>query len=439
MRALGMGQATGSRVRVWVALLWLASLLASFHLPAQGQQVALAGCPAAQIGVAAKDATPLVCRRAGKLQHGINASGWFAQADERVDKFGGYTPDRFNNYITDSDLALIKSLGFDHVRLGVNPQPRFDKGEADKTPLFNESDPKNYPRAYMDLLDGAVGRILHQGLAVIIDLHPDPGSPFKIRMKTEDDFVDKVADFWQAFAQHYSEHGKFDHDSVFFEIMNEPEFSDRYRWLGVQMKLAAAIRRGAPSNTIIAAGARWSNDDELVFQEPIRDSNIIYNFHFYEPHIFTHQGADFSTPYLRWLRDPKNPVRYPSTLDPAMTAAYQVKDSDVDHLQVIRYGSNNWGPARIETEMEQAKRWADSRGVPLICNEFGIYWKYANRNEGSDWLHWLTDVTTALKNNGIGWTMWDYSSDSFGLVKKNDKNEPIVDQEVQRVLKALVR
>ena len=95
---------------------------------------------------------------------------------------------------------------------------------------------------------------------------------------------------------------------MFLEILNEPEFTDRYRWLGVQMKLAAAIRQGAPAHTIIAAGARWSDDDELIFQEPLHDPNVIYNFHFYQPHIFTHQGATWSAYYWHWLRG----VRYPS-------------------------------------------------------------------------------------------------------------------------------
>jgi len=44
----------------------------------------------------------------------------------------------------------------------------------------------------------------------------------------------------RALAQHYS---TWDSDRVFLEILNEPEFTDRYRWLGVQVKLAAAIGR----------------------------------------------------------------------------------------------------------------------------------------------------------------------------------------------------
>ena len=53
---------------------------------------------------------------------------------------------------------------------------------------------------------------------------------------------------------------------------------------GVQARLARAIREGAPNHTIIAAGANWSSSNELLALEPLHDSNIIYNFHFYDPH-----------------------------------------------------------------------------------------------------------------------------------------------------------
>jgi aryl-phospho-beta-D-glucosidase BglC (GH1 family) len=57
--------------------------------------------------------------RLARLRHGINASDWFAQVyDTR-----GYTKEHFQSWTTASDIALMKSMGFDHVRLSVNPQP----------------------------------------------------------------------------------------------------------------------------------------------------------------------------------------------------------------------------------------------------------------------------------------------------------------------------
>jgi aryl-phospho-beta-D-glucosidase BglC (GH1 family) len=366
--------------------------------------VLVAGCAVAQSGGAASVKPSLAFARADKLKRGINASEWFAQVYDKR----GYTPEHFQAWTTAEDIALIKSMGFDHVRLSVNPEPMFNARESNKIPA-----------EYLGYLDAAVKMILDRGLAVVIDLHPE--SDFKARLAKDDEFVERFSDFWRALAAHYS---TWDADRVFLEIMNEPEFADRYRWLGVQMKLAAAIREGAPAHTIIAAGARWSDDDDLVFQEPLRDPNIIYNFHFYEPHIFTHQGATWSAYYWHWVRG----LKYPSSPESAERVAALVPD-EVDRLQVIRYGHDHWDPVRIDAEMKQAAAWARRRGVPLVCNEFGVYREYADPEDRAAWLH---DVRTALERNAIGWAMWDYAG-SFGVVTKKD-GKTVADDGVLRAL-----
>jgi endoglucanase len=377
-------------LKIWAALLFVSSTVA--------------GCATAQTANAASAPSRVAFGRAQKLKRGINASEWFAQVYDKR----GYTPEHFQAWMTVTDIALIKSMGFDHVRLSVNPEP-----------MLNAREPNKIPAEYLGYLDTAVKVILDHGLAVVIDLHPE--SDFKSRIAKDDEFVERFADFWQALAAHYS---TWDSDRVFFEILNEPEFTDRYRWLGVQMKVAAAIRQGAPVHTIIAAGARWSNDDELVFQEPLRDPNVIYNFHFYEPFLFTHQGATWSAYYWHWLRG----LRYPSSPESAERAAALVPD-EVDRLQVIRYGREHWDASRIESEMKQAAEWARRRGVPLVCNEFGVYRAYADPQDRNAWLH---DVRTALEHNGIGWTMWDYSG-AFGVVTKTD-GKPVADEGVLKAL-----
>jgi len=342
--------------------------------------------------------------RAQHLRRGINLSEWFAQVyDQR-----GYTREHFETWTTAEDIALIKSIGFDHVRLSVNPQP-----------MFTMNQPQKLPPEYLGYLDAAVKMILDHGLVVVIDMHPE--SDFKQRLTKDDTFVDQFADFWRAVAQHYS---TWDPGRLIFEILNEPEFTDRYRWLGVQAKVAASIRQGAPRHTIIAAGARWSNDDELLFQEPLRDPNVIYNFHFYEPHIFTHQGATWGEYYWHWLKG----LHYPSTPESAEQVALLVP-GEVDRIRVIRYGRDHWDAARIETEMKQAAEWARRRGVAVVCNEFGVYRAFS---DPADRAVWLRDVRTAFEHNGIGWTIWDYSG-SFGVVTKTD-GKAVPDESVLRAL-----
>ena len=338
----------------------------------------------------------LLASRVARLKHGINASEWFAQVyDPR-----GYTKEHFQSWTTAEDIALIKSIGFDHVRLSINPEP-----------MMANHPPNEIPAQYLRYLDVAVKMILDQQMAVVIDLHPE--SDFKARLAKDDSFVQEFADFWRALAKHYS---SWDSERVFFEILNEPEFPDRYRWYGVQTKLASAIRDGAPQNTMIAAGARWSNDDELVFLEPLRDPNVIYNFHFYEPHLFTHQGATWGVYFWHWVKG----LHYPSSPESAAKVAARVPDA-VDRLAVIRYGQDHWDAARIDTEITQVAEWAQHNGVPVVCNEFGVYRAYADPQDRVAWIH---DVRTALERHSMGWTMWDYSG-SFGVaVKKDGRNVP---------------
>src|SRR5215467_8882928 len=115
--------------------------------------------------------------RLAHLRHGINLSEWFAQVWDSK----GYTKEHFETWTTASDIALIKSAGFDHVRLSVNPQPMMDAAHRS-----NGSD------EYFGYLDAAMKMILDAGLAVELDMHPD--SDFKVRLAKEDDSVERFAD-----------------------------------------------------------------------------------------------------------------------------------------------------------------------------------------------------------------------------------------------------
>jgi endoglucanase len=159
-----------------LALQILIGSLATSCLPAQ--TAAISGSQAA---------SSVSASRLARLRHGINTSGWFAQVYDKA----GYTKEHFQNWATAEDIALIKSMGFDHVRLSVNPQPMMENHRPDEI-----------PPEYLGYLDSAVKMILDQGLAVVVDLHPE--SDFKARLTKDDSFVQAFADFWRALARHYS-------------------------------------------------------------------------------------------------------------------------------------------------------------------------------------------------------------------------------------------
>ena len=327
--------------------------------------------------------------RFSRLRHGINLSHWFAQSGNN-----DYSKAHLESHTTPADLTLIKNLGFDHVRFTIEPAP-----------LFNEwDDPSKLNVEYLKYLDTAVDNMLSRDLAVIIDIHPS--DPFKVRLNTEDRHVEAFAKFWTSLAKHLSTR---DPERVFFEVINEPMVEDPYRWYGIQAKLIAAIRLGAPQQTIIASGHRWSGLYELLALQPYSDPNVIYNFHFYEPFAFTHQGATWAGPNLPFYQK----VPYPSTIDAVKKMMDTVAD-ETARYNLLRYGEDNWNAERIDREIGVAAAWAAKRHVLITCNEFGTFRRFALPEDRATWIR---DMRVALEKYGIGWTMWDYAG-GFGVVNK---------------------
>jgi len=341
--------------------------------------------------------------RAQHLKHGINASGWFAQSRD-------YSAEQIESYTDDADIALIARMGFDHVRLSIDPMPL-----AASTYGFPGTNAD-----FLKQLDHAVDTMLADGLAVIIDLHPS--DDYKQRMRTDDQAVERFTSIWRKLAAHYADR---DPNRVFFEILNEPEIYDAYRWAGIQTRVAAAIREEAPRHTIIAAGAVWSDIWDLLAVEPLADGNVIYNFHFYEPHEFTHQGATWSTPWYSY----EHGIPYPPT-ESSMPVLLKEVPTAVDRYNMQKYWLDGWNAHRIQLMIDDAAMWAHDNHVPLICNEFGVFRDHSDPASRANWLH---DVRTALEADGIGWAMWDYRG-NFGVVTKEKGQPAQVDDLVVKAL-----
>lgn len=329
-------------------------------------------------------------QRANHLSKGVNLSLWFSQ--RASDK---YTTQHLETFTTAEDIALIKRMGFDHVRFPIEPDQLWTWGRAEV--LKPE---------FLAQMDRVVDTALKNGLAVIIDIHPS--HEFKEKLQTQDQHVEEFRDFWRSLAKHYSTR---DPNLVFFETLNESEFKDRFRWMGVQQRLVAAIRQGAPQHTIIVGGANWSAPDELLSLEPLGDRNIIYNFHFYEPHIFTHQGATWAGHLPHYV----SKIPYPSSPEAVAKFAEQVP-SQPERQELVRYGLNYWNAARIDSEFRAIAEWAKQNDVRVTVNEFGVFREYV---EPADRARWIRDVRTIAEKYGFGWTMWDYQT-NFGVVQKQN-------------------
>ncbi|WP_019500004.1 glycoside hydrolase family 5 protein [Pseudanabaena sp. PCC 6802] len=332
------------------------------------------------------------------LARGVNVSRWFA---------GAASLNRFNNYLSDENLKFIRDLGFNHIRLPINPKL-----------LFQEDKPTELNPEMLPFVDKAIARIQVHGMAVIVDIHPwgKAGHEFQRRLMAEDSFADKFTQFWGALAKHLSTTNP---ELVFLETINEPfhfigngssyDRATADRWEKIQAQILHVMRQNAPQHTLIAK-ALGDGYKPLLDLKPVADGNVVYNFHFYSPFIFTHQGASWVDSSIASLEG----VPYPSTLASAQDGNKAKPDILTNYVN-----RGNWNSARIDSIVNQVASWALNNQVHVTANEFGVL---RNSAPHSDRLNWFHDVSTSLSRYGIGETLWSYE-DPFGLTYVENKQK----------------
>jgi endoglucanase len=345
--------------------------------------------------------------RFSRLARGVNLSHWFAQVYDRK----GYTPDHFETYILDTDIDLIRQVGLTHVRLSVEPKPIMDwdrPGELDT--------------AYLAHLDRAIGMILDRDLAVIVDIHPHPD--FNAKLGKDAAHRDAFVEFWGKLAKYLS---KYDPERVFLEVLNEPTIPAAV-WAPLQERAVAAIRANAPQHTIIATGALWTDISDLVKLTPVADRNVVYNFHFYDPKLFTHQGATWGWP--TWQHAKGTP--YPLTAE-AVAKMIETVSDEKTRKELVHHAKRGWDGNRLDEEIARAAEWAKMHGVRITCNEFGVYRQFTNAGHRAQW---IADARKAFEKHNVGWTMWDYAG-GFGLVTR-EAGASVLDETTARALGLMI-
>ena len=345
--------------------------------------------------------------RVARLAEGINVPGWLI--------YGAPGVPPLNERLSDADLDVIQAVGFKHLRIPIDWSRIHDPTRID---LLNLQ--------CVARLDEAADRLIRRGLAMIVDLHhirvEGEESNYSGPLQSDPAFVDTFVAFWGHLARHLSRH---DPEFVFIEPINEPTFvgmSDR--WPPIQKRLVAEIRRNAPRHTILVTAAHWSHVDTFVRLEPLDDPNLIYNFHFYEPFPFTHQGATWTVDWVEPLRG----VPYPSSPEGVKSAIAAV-DNPTARPHLKQYGRERWDADKIEAEIAKAARWARTHGRVVTCNEFGVHRPYA---PPGDVVQWHRDVCSALSRHGFGWTKWELDS-SFGFFSR-ENGKLVADPELTRAM-----
>lgn len=345
------------------------------------------------------------------LSRGINLSNWFNDYSDAA---------QFTNRFSLSALQLIKQKGFTYVRIPVG-----------STILFNENNPGVLNTANLTAVDNALQNCITAGLAVTINLHPWQNNTDSL-LAASPAFQDKIALYWKTLAAYLK---KYDTSKIYFEVLNEPHASaggltgQGYSWWQpVQEKLIRSIREVAPDHYIIAGGEGWNSIEGLKQLQPYSVSRVIYNFHFYDPFLFTHQGASWAGWVPALLGEN---VPYPST--PENVAPLVAAASNTELKNALNwYGSQRINIDSLDRWIKVAADWAAANNVPLIANEFGSYSLKAPRQSR---LNYLRDVRTVMEKYKIGWAMWE-CDEGFGWISypSGNRSIPVIDNEVLQAL-----
>lgn len=345
------------------------------------------------------------------LAKGVNLSNWFNDYSDPV---------QYSNRFTPAAMQLIKASGFTYVRLPVGA-----------TILFNAGDPSSLNATNLSYVDAAVNNSINAGLAVTLNLHPWKND-FDSLLSHDNTFVNKLAAYWKAVAAHFK---KYPASKIFFEVYNEPHASaagitpqGAAWWTPVQGKLIQAIREATTEHYVIAGGESWNSINGLVQLTPYTGARVIYNFHFYDPFLFTHQGASWAgwQPAL----DARN-VPYPSS--PAAVAPLIAGSTNTALNNALQwYGSQQYNIDSLDKWIKRAYDWAQANKVRIIANEFGSYKPFAPRQSRLNWIH---DVRVTFEKYGIGWAMWE-CDEGFGWIEYSggNRNSPAADEELLAAL-----
>ena len=315
------------------------------------------------------------------FSRGVNFSKWFEAKSARAIQF---------NRFVEQDFIDVKSLGADVIRL----------------PVKMHSMTHNAPEYVLDplllkFLDIAVNWAEKHELYIIIDNHSfDPITPTDVN-------IDKILlKVWTQLARRYKNRSKY----VVYEILNEPHGIQDMRWGEIQGAAIETIRQYDTEHTIIAGGTDFNALGKLPFIPEYDDKNLIYTFHFYDPHIFTHQGAAWGKPSLASLAG--IPFPYDRALMPEIPA--ELKGTWVENSYGNYASEANW--TALSAKLDQAAAFSKERNVPVFCGEYGVY---MIQSPATDRVKWFEFISNELDKRKISRTSWDYFG-GFGIFKSPD-------------------
>jgi endoglucanase len=214
----------------------------------------------------------------------------------------------------------------------------------------------------------------------------------------------RIADMWSQLVKHFKGKG---YDNLFFGLYNEPRIP-RDNWAFAKKSMMSVLRPLDAERYWIISSTDFGGIDAFINLKILpNDNKILYTFHFYQPYIFTHQGAawDPAKTYLKILPYPHKQEEMPPLPGRPMT-----KDMQYNYYNYYQKGNRDFIKQRIRKVFD----FINQHQVPVICTETGTISSIPLQYREN----YLKDVTAVMADYGIPVMIWDLDQ-TFTIVDKN--------------------
>lgn len=260
--------------------------------------------------------------------------------------------------IVEDHLELIKSAGFDSIRLPV----KWSDYAATERPFVIE------PQFFLRI-DRWLDRAEKVGLNVVLNIHHYDGLD-----SAPDAHTERFTALWRQIAERYRARGSW----LYFELDNEPHEQLNDQWNAVLLQGLAAVRASNPTRPVIIGPPNWNGIWALPQLKLPDDPNLIVTVHMYNPHRFTHQGASWAS-------------------------------AEVQAIRGLTWGSDEERKA-LQEEMQKAADWGKAHERPIFLGEFGAYSAAPQPSR----LAWTKAVVQEAEKHHMSWAYWEFAA-GFGV------------------------
>ena len=288
--------------------------------------------------------------------------------------------------INEETIIDAKKYNIQYLRISVDKFPTkkrdFLIGNCDNYTGLVEED--------LMYLKNILNNMKKHNMPVVLTMLSLPGVRWAQNNKDKNDFriyldgkyVEQAAKFWHDLALELKDYDNI----VAYNILNEPRYETLHdieecskkhqdKLLTIYEKIISKIREVDKDKTIILDLSNNGDPECFEYLEPVKDKNIIYAFHMYEPMAYTHS-------YARWMKN-KSIQTYPDI-------------------------NKNWNKKYIKSYLSVVSEWQNKYNIPatkIAATEFG-----ANRlNKGVDL--YFNDLIEIFNENKWHWAFYAFQEE----------------------------